>query len=417
MKTQHTGAASPRLLPLSLIFFSAASLFLGTVSFTRHAVAKHLVDSPLIAHEWGTFTSIASPDGRAMEWLPLTGSADLPSFVEHLANTDFKSGLRGTIRMETPVVYFYSPRETTVSVHATFSNGLITEWYPHASVPALDPRRDFALSQKHAEGAVTWNQVAIEPNASPNFPLDALPDNRYYAARQTSANPISIDTPSGPQRERFLFYRGVSSVLPPLTASLTTDNSVQLQNHFFDPIPSAILFERRGSKLGYRVLGPLAGEATVSAPSLDGSLDSLFSTLEGLLISHGLFPDEAHAMLETWRTSWFDEGSRILYIVPRRFVDSVLPLSISPPPAQLTRVFVGRLELITPATQEAVQAAFDSNDQATLAHYGRFLEPILITKINSAQDAATGARLQSDLSRAYRLLFQAPVQVNPEESR
>jgi hypothetical protein len=405
MNTQHPGAASPRLLPFSLLLFFVTSLLLGTVSFTRHAAATQLAGLPLTAHEWGTFTSIAGPDGLAMEWLPLTGSTDLPAFVEHLANTDFKGGLRGTIRMETPVLYFYSSRETTVTVHATFSKGLITEWYPHASVPALDPRRDYGLSQKRTEGAITWKNIAIEPSAAPNFPLDSLSDNRYYAARQTSASPISIDTPSGPQRERFLFYRGVSSVVPPLTAALTGDNSVQLQNHFFDPIPSVILFERRGSKLGYRTLGPLADQATLAAPTLDGSLDSLFSTLEGLLISQGLFPDEAHAMLETWKTSWFDDGSRILYIVPRRFVDSVLPLSISPTPTQLTRVFVGRLELITPATQQAVESAFASGDQATLAHYGRFLEPILTTMYHSAPDAPTRARLQSYLNSAYSTFY------------
>jgi hypothetical protein len=355
----------------------------------------------LTAHEWGTFTAIADAAGLAMEWLPLSSSSDLPSFVEHLANTDLKGGLRGRIRMETPVLYFYSPRETTVTVQATFTKGLITEWYPHASVPALDPRRDFALEQKHTQGAITWENVAIEPSAAPNFPLDSVNDNRYYAARATSADPISIDTSSGPQRERFLFYRGVSDVLPPLTAALTPDNSLQLQNHFFDPIPAAILFERRGSKLGYRVLGPLAVEATLSLPALDGSLDSLCSTLEGLLISQGLFPDEAHAMLEAWRTSWFDDGSRILYLVPRRFVDSVLPLRICPSPARLTRVFVGRLELITPATQQAVEAALASGDQSTLSHYGRFLDAILRSMYNSAPDDLTRARLKSYISRAY----------------
>jgi len=414
MNTRTPGAASPRLPPLSLVLFFVTSLLLGSVSFTRHAAAKQLAGSPLIAHEWGTFTSIAGPDGLAMQWLPLTGFTDLPNFVEHLANTDFKGGLRGTIRMETPVLYFYSPRETAVSVHVTFSKGLITEWYPHASVPPLDPRRDYGFEQKQTEGTISWKNIAIEPKAAPNFPLDSLSDNRYYAARATSASPISIDTPSGPQRERFLFYRGVSSILLPLTASLTTDNSVQLQNHFFDAIPAAILFEHRGSKLGYRTLGSLADQATLAAPTLDGSLDSLFSTLEGLLISQGLYPDEAHAMLETWQTSWFDDGSRILYIVPRRFVDSVLPLSISPAPAQLTRVFVGRLELITPATQQAVEAACASNDTATLAHYSRFLEPILTAMVNSARDAPTRARLQSYLSRAYVDYYSKP-HLNPSE--
>jgi len=30
-------------------------------------------------------------------------------------------------------------------------------------------------------------------------------------------------------------------------------------------------------------------------------------------------------MLQTWRDSWFAEGSRLLYIVPPEFVSTVLP--------------------------------------------------------------------------------------------
>jgi len=47
-------------------------------------------------------------------------------------------------------------------------------------------------------------------------------------------------------------------------------------------------------------------------------------------------------MVETWRNSWFEEGSRLLYIVPPAFVNKVLPLSIKPAPAQTVRVFVGK---------------------------------------------------------------------------
>ena len=45
----------------------------------------------LTVHEWGTFTSVAGPDGEAVEWLPLTGSTDLPAFVEHFRDGQFKS--------------------------------------------------------------------------------------------------------------------------------------------------------------------------------------------------------------------------------------------------------------------------------------------------------------------------------------
>ena len=40
----------------------------------------------LTVHEWGTFTSIAGEDGRAIEWLALDGPTDLPCFVERARN-------------------------------------------------------------------------------------------------------------------------------------------------------------------------------------------------------------------------------------------------------------------------------------------------------------------------------------------
>ena len=129
--------------------------------------AQSATDPYLTAHEWGTFTSIAGSDGHAVEWLPLTGSTDLPSFVEHFAGVSFKGGLLGTVRMETPVLYFYTNRETTVSVHVSFAKGLITEWYPQASkvfpVAAVAPKyanfSDWSLYQKHPDGSIEWNSV------------------------------------------------------------------------------------------------------------------------------------------------------------------------------------------------------------------------------------------------------------------
>lgn len=87
----------------------------------------------LRVHEWGTCTSIAGRDGQAVAWSPLAGSTDLPGFVEHFRNSGCRLGLRGTVRMETPIVYFYDSNEENVSVKVRFSNGVITEWYPRAS--------------------------------------------------------------------------------------------------------------------------------------------------------------------------------------------------------------------------------------------------------------------------------------------
>ena len=394
MKFNHS---THHVLPAALLFALSFSLL--------HANPKQLLETDLAVHEWGTFTSIAGPEGHSMGWLPLTGSTDLPHFVEHFREVAFKGGLRGTVRMETPVLYFYSPRDTTVSVNISFAKGLITEWYPRANAvnPALTPR-DFSLFNIKSSGGVIWNSVRIDPHGSTDFPSDNS-GNHYFAARNTSAASISVETSSGTQREKFLFYRGVSAFSAPISATVGPDSTIHLQNQFADEIPAAILFERRGAQLGYRMLGPFRDQAAYAPPELSASLDPLSTDLEGILISQGLFPDEAHAMLETWKNSWFEEGSRLIYIVPRRFVDSVLPLRISPAPAATTRVFVGRLELITPATERAVESALASNDQQTLAKYNRFLEPILSTMIEKSADPTRTAQLDHYLRDIYARLY------------
>jgi hypothetical protein len=82
-------------------------------------------------------------------------------------------------------------------------------------------------------------------------------------------------------------------------------------------------------------------------------------------------------MIETWKDSWLEEGSRLIYIVPSGFIDKILPLIIDPAPGQIVRVFVGRLEIVTPATTTAVRTALAHNDEGTLDKYSRFLDPIL----------------------------------------
>ena len=140
----------PRLLACGLLAFSLA----GWTTDEQHTAPD------LTVHEWGTFTAIAGKDGRAVEWLPLglprfPPSTDLPQFVEHSNGVNFKLGLRGTIRMETPVLYFYSPRALTVSAKVSFAKGLITEWYPHADrVQPAGVVTDTSLSRLSVDGSI-----------------------------------------------------------------------------------------------------------------------------------------------------------------------------------------------------------------------------------------------------------------------
>ena len=82
-------------------------------------------------------------------------------------------------------------------------------------------------------------------------------------------------------------------------------------------------------------------------------------------------------MVETWRDSWFEEGSRLIYVMPAGAVDTILPLQIEPAPSQIARVFVGRIELLTPRTTQTVEEALVNGDPSTIDRFGRFLEPIV----------------------------------------
>jgi len=383
-----------------VLSFALLGVVLGALAIAIPLHSRQAVPGAgLIAHEWGTFTAIAGADGQPVEWVTvqLVGPPELPRFVEHFSTAGFKAILRGTVRMETPVIYFYTAHKTNLSVRVSFSKGLITEWYPHATrLQPSNPLSDAALYESHQDGSIAWDSITVSPDPSANFPRENA-GNHYYAARETSATPLSVPSPTGDQHEKFLFYRGVSTVALPLSAKVLPTGSIAFDNLSGQPIPSLIVFERRGDKLGYHIASSLQGHAILETPSVSGTLDSLRSDLEDILTAQGLYRDEAHAMLETWGDSWFEEGSRLIYIVPRQYVDSILPLSINPAPSQLSRVFVGRIELVTPATEKSIEAAIASHNGATLRKYGRFLYPIFQIILAKQPDPAMADHLREEL--------------------
>src|SRR3984957_16558550 len=186
---------------------------------------------------------------------------------------------------------------------------------------------------------------------------------------------------------------------------MTSDGSITVENHGAEPVPTVILFENRDGHLGFHNAGAVKGAATLDLPSLDSSLPALREELETALTAQGLFPKEAQAMVETWRDSWFEEGTRLIYIVPSRAVDAFLPLHVDPAPSQIARVFVGRIELITPETIRSVEDAIVNSDWSTIERYGRFVDPIL-TRIASERPSTAnqieqvGQKIQNMLNGA-----------------
>ena len=143
----------------------------------------------LTVHEWGTFTSVAGEDGSAIDWDALGCKNDLPKFVNDFGYRGFKWRLTGTVRMETPVMYFYSPRELDAQVKVAFPQGLITEWYPQADYKVYQRSRvggpmkpleanlnGIDTSLKSLAGAIEWRNIKVQPDTAPVLPEEREPE-------------------------------------------------------------------------------------------------------------------------------------------------------------------------------------------------------------------------------------------------
>src|ERR1700691_5332970 len=109
-----------RFVPFAVVLAISAALLIAA---NIHSVEPN----SLTVHEWGTFTSVAGEDGSAIDWDSLGCKSDLPGFVNAAGYRGFKFRLEGPVRMETPVMYFYSPREVVAHVQVRFPYGVITE--------------------------------------------------------------------------------------------------------------------------------------------------------------------------------------------------------------------------------------------------------------------------------------------------
>jgi hypothetical protein len=86
-----------------------------------------------------------------------------------------------------------------------------------------------------------------------------------------------------------------------------------------------------------------------------GRLEELMSTMRAALIDDGLFDDEADALLNTWKISYFETpGLRLFFVLPRAWTDHVLPLKLSSD-ASIVRTMIGRVEIVTPHERQRLR--------------------------------------------------------------
>lgn len=388
--------------------------------------------------EWGTYTSCQSSNGKDLSGLHHGEVNDLPNFVHaradgyshemweaHKKLTQNKRGIvppslrktaqtpegcgfcevmdwipragsqfEVTQKLETPVIYFYSHKEIEARVTVDFPKGIVTEVYPETS--SMFP----AIGQvtATANGQASWNVTVHAPQVRLSIPEVAV-GNIWEPSRRVSSNFVSNNNQ---ENEKHIFYRGLGRFDGPVSVHSTHSHMV-IKNNADEVVPAAWVLVNDGSSGKTISIGSIKPGKEVKIPLQNGRFDLSSAMpmdlyvldagvkLEIELVAAGLFPLEARAMVDTWSRHYFaGYGSRVLYIAPSSYPDTLLPLTITPAPKSQQRVLVGRIETILKAEEQEFepiarrlvlgqytpsQKSVRAKDQQYLKSLGRFAEP------------------------------------------
>jgi hypothetical protein len=385
------------LLRFSLLALAPLFASTSTTGAPQRAAQEPAPPARWTVHEWGTFTVLQDEQGHGLPGVNINEET-LPLFVHRLQRdlspdshqhapllllgTHERYASKGIprscpaarMRMETPILYFYPPSERIepIDVRVDFLRGWISEWYPDAEVRALGFEENEELPRIPREGAssVSWKQLRVGGNAEP-----PATDSPVWLAPRIP-RPATVATPQG-ETERYLFYRGVADLSAPLRVSRSphgAEDELALRANArelagTEPYTFSALWlvdVRADRQVAFRALPAITSTtdddvvlATVPASFAasdyaPGHLRELRAAMAVELQKAGLFADEAEAMLDTWELSYFHSaGLRLFFVLPRAWVDEVLPLHLSKP-ADVARVMIGRIELVTPEQRALV---------------------------------------------------------------
>lgn len=404
-----TDGKLPRRIVLGALALILAAVPLGLMAVRSDEPEPK--NSDVVVHEWGTFLAMNGSDGVGLEGMYHEEHA-LPPFV-HARSRDQLRLPSSVLKGETPVIYFYTDRPQKVRVDVRFPAGLWTQWYPQAQI--VGPQ--FAQTPRPndlRDGRIRWCADLIPATSGrvniPSTSSDAL----WNFARDVDAayvrTPDHTKDGNVTEAERFLFYRGLGRAALPLKFSADAGGTLELassERHTMGHLFVVRVEDGRGAyayrhelKPGDKLDGVIPSMA--GAKPMEEFTKDLADDLAARLVQSGLYPKEARAMVNTWRSSYFQTpGVRVLFVMPQRWTDEFIPLEIKPRPRQTVRVMVGRTELLLPdreklaerairdlasPSSEVRQAAFD-----TLRREGRYAEPIVRRVLAASGDESVKA--------------------------
>ena len=329
--------------------------------------------------------------------------ADTLLFEPTLAYTSDAKGVpegdpNVTLRLETPALYFHLPKDQTLpltlNVDVAFDGGWLSQYFPnaHAAVQGANMAGPLPALTAKTVGELSWHGLTL------NSKQGVLPDTKdrvWTAPRAVDSAAIS----AGDERENFLFYRGVGHLDAPLCVVRNGKNlEITSDVNGLSGAKIWLVDVLAAGSVAYRAVPNVNADGVRVTPAEFAAQDysrqnlaTLRAALHDALVADGLFDDEANALLNTWERSYFQNpGQRVFFMVPQTWTDAVLPLTISVP-AKVTRVMVGRVELVTPA-------------QRALLHRMAQVTPLDLQGIKQATAAMSKLRGDPSKSAAYNAL-------------
>jgi len=383
-------------------------------------------------HEWGTFTTVSGSDGTLLTglhveeeklppfvyshagmepgkllhhnpivFLPQANPAPRPSSNQievYLNQTDKKyypsmptsdplmrtKGFPSraqianvTVKMETPVIYFYGGTGEKVNVKVGFNGGTISQWYPARTSGDTPNKVEIAEADRHDslkkamqekenctlvdrevrdfgksyQGAIEWDLELLEADDAYTFKHNQNPSWIY--PKVSNANMVKV----GDEYEDYLFYRGIGAIF-----SVNDADEVQITNQSAESIPFALAFEKTKSGVRYKAISNLKKETTISESAWTTLgrdwRAKVYTAMRQGLIDQGLTAEESNGMVKTWWKSYFEkDGLRVFWVVPPAELEKILPLQVTPQPESSVRVIVGRADILRPAFEEQLIAS------------------------------------------------------------
>ena len=322
--------------------------------------------NPLIVHEWGTFLTMSGSDGVVLDSMYHEEHA-LPGFV-HAVSQDELHMPGSQMKFETPVIYFYTKQPRRVNVTARFPTGIWTHWFPQANRSAMfSGSADVPIADVESKqyGCLNWHVDLLPSSQSANIALPTTPPGSLWNfARQVDAAYIRTASKSEANSngansndklkgnsaekgrseiERYLFYRGLGHANLPLQVDARNGGTLSLSDSNTPALKHLFVMRVEGGKGVFRYIPDLQpGQSLAhvipdmeSAESLADFTNHVSDALAARLEESGLYAKEARAMVNTWRSNYFQsEGIRVLYILPQTWTEVVHSAANHTPPRQ-----------------------------------------------------------------------------------